>query len=346
MAPAKQTLIKYLSKGALLLLMSGLFASAYAESTHVSVTRLGDIVTFPITTAFASVITLNDSKLSAEVSSRIVAINAEVGQVVEKDDVLIMLDAKDYNIALQQARANLTSAQSKFDLSKIQLERANTLVSKGFISPEALNVRETDFASTKSQVALYGAKYEAAKRSVEKCSIRAPFKSVIRERVGQVGEITTPGVSLLRLSDLENIEIEAKIQPRHGKSLTASSAIQFISGERSYPVEVKRIVPVVNERERNQTVRLRFLKDKPPIGSAGTIMWRSNKPHVPVDLVVQRNGQLGVFIYSSEQATFFELPHASEGSPAFINLPLETLVIHQGQYRVQDGQAVLVSGDQ
>ena len=346
MAPARKILVNYLSGGVLLLSMSGFFSPTNAESTNVAVISFGDIAIYPSTTAFASVMTLNDSKLSAEVSARILAINAEVGQVVKKGDVLIKLDPTDHNIALQQAGANLTSAQSKFDLSKRQLDRAQTLISKGFISPEALNVRETDFASAQSLVALYRAQYEAAKRSVAKCSIRAPFKSVIRERFGQVGEITTLGSPLLRLNDLEKIEIEAKIQPRDVESLSASSSITFISSEQSYPVTIKRIVPVVNEKDRNQTVRLKFLKNKPPIGSAGTIMWRTNKPHVPVDLVVQRNGTLGVFIYAAEKVTFFELPHASEGNPAFIKLPLDTLVVHQGQYRLQDGQPVSISGDQ
>ena len=163
MAPARKILVNYLSGGVLLLSMSGFFSPTNAESTNVAVISFGDIAIYPSTTAFASVMTLNDSKLSAEVSARILAINAEVGQVVKKGDVLIKLDPTDHNIALQQAGANLTSAQSKFDLSKRQLYRAQTLISKGFISPEALNVRETDFASAQSLVALYRAQYEAAK---------------------------------------------------------------------------------------------------------------------------------------------------------------------------------------
>ena len=345
-ASVRQILIIYLLGRILLLFVGGFFISAHAASTNVSVISLGEIVTYPSTTAFASVITLNDSRLSAEVSARILAINVEIGQVVEKGDVLIKLDPTDHNIALQQAEANLTSAQSKFDLSKRQLDRAQALVSKGFISSEALNVKETDFASTESLVALYRAQYEAAKRSVAKCTIRAPFKSIIRERLGQVGEITTPGFSLLRLSDLEKIEVEAKIQPRDVESLRASSSVKFISSEQSYPVTIKRIVSVVNEKDRNQTVRLRFLKKKPPIGSAGTIMWYTNKPHAPASLIVKRNGQLGLFTYTAGKARFLALPHALEGSPAFINLPLETLVIHQDQYRLQDGQPVSISGGQ
>ena len=178
-----------------------------------------------------------------------------------------------------------------------------------------------------------------------KCSVKAPFKSVIRERIAQVGEITAPGAPLLHLSDLSTIEIDAKVQPRHIDSLTLNRSIIFTSDGTEFPVRIKRIVPVVNEENRNQTVRLEFIKNHAAIGSAGTIKWAADKPHAPTDLLVQRNSQLGVFILNDNQAKFFVVPGASEGSPAMINLPLDTLMIYQGQHRLQDGQAVSIVSD-
>ncbi len=329
-----------------LLFFSSCFAAAgYAEPTKASVVKLGEVAVYPVKSAFASVITLNNSKLSAEVSAKIKSISAEVGQIVNRGDVLIQLDATDYNLALQQAGANLIAAQSNLELSQKQLERAEKLVSDGFISPERLNLRESEFTNAKSKVTLRRAQYNAAKRNVAKCSVKAPFKSVIRERIAQVGEITAPGAPLLHLSDLSTIEIDAKVQPRHIDSLTLNRSIIFTSDGTEFPVRIKRIVPVVNEENRNQTVRLEFIKNHAAIGSAGTIKWAADKPHAPTDLLVQRNSQLGVFILNDNQAKFFVVPGASEGSPAMINLPLDTLMIYQGQHRLQDGQAVSIVSD-
>jgi RND family efflux transporter MFP subunit len=327
------------------LVLSAYMVSAHANTIEVSIIKLNEVAVYPTKSAFASVITLNNSKLSAEVSAKIKSIKAEVGQVVNKGDILIQLDSIDYNLALQQAGANLIAAQSNLALSKKQLERAQKLVSDGFISPEGLNIKETEFALAESNLALRRAQYEAGKRNVAKCSIEAPFKSVVRERMGQVGEITMPGSPLLRLSDLGTIEVDAKIQPKDIESLTLSSSIKFISSEASFPLRIKRIAPVVNEENRNQTIRLKFTKNQPSIGSAGTIMWTTDKPHVSTDLVVQRNDQLGVFIFEEEKAKFVALPDALEGSPAAINLPADTLVIHKGHHRLQDGQFVSIASD-
>ena len=332
--------------GLLILLALAQFPKpAKANTLKVSVIKLNEIAVYPIKSAFASAISLNNSKLSAEVSAKIKSINAEVGQVVNKGDILIQLDSTDYTLALQQAGANLIAAQSNFALSQKQLERAQQLVSDGFISPEGLNKRETEFALAESSLALRRAQYEVGKRSVAKCSIKAPFKSVVRERMGQIGEITVPGSPLLRLSDLEAIEVDARVQPKDIESLTLSSSIKFMSDGITFPVRVKRIAPVINEENRNQTVRLKFSKNQPSIGSAGAIRWTTDKPHVSTDLVVQRNDQLGVFIFEEEKAKFFVLSNALEGSPAAINLPGDTLVIHRGQHRLQDGQFVSITSD-
>ena len=104
-----------------LLFFSSYFAAAgYAEPTKASVVKLGEVAVYPVKSAFASVITLNNSKLSAQVSAKIKSISAEVGQIVNKGDVLIKLDATDYNLALQQAGANLIAAQSNLELSQKQ----------------------------------------------------------------------------------------------------------------------------------------------------------------------------------------------------------------------------------
>jgi hypothetical protein len=61
--------------------------------------------------------------------------------------------------------------------------------------------------------------------------------------------------------------------------------------------------------------------------------------------MVQRNGELGIFLYEDGNAIFFKLPEASEGNPALVELAPDTTVISQGQYRLQDKQAVTLSND-
>lgn len=84
--------------------------------------------------------TSDTAMVTSKVSARIVSINAEVGDWVEKGDVLMQLDSSDYSYQLKQAEASYAQAKASYesaktglnnvsgtsDQSKIQLEQALT----------------------------------------------------------------------------------------------------------------------------------------------------------------------------------------------------------------------------
>jgi hypothetical protein len=64
---------------------------------------------------------------------------------------------------------------------------------------------------------------------------------------------------------------------------------------------------------------------------------------LPANLVIRRNGELGVFVHRAGKAVFKPLPGAQEGRPVAVELPSGTEVIVRGRDRLQDGDAVTVS---
>ena len=80
------------------------------------------------------------------------------------------------------------------------------------------------------------------------------------------------------------------------------------------------------------------------VGQTGQLVWYLPGQLLSADLVVKREGQLGVFVAKGQQAKFIPLPTAQEGRPVPIN---ETQnwpgpVIIGGRERLQDGQAITV----
>lgn len=316
---------------------------AHGQDVPVSAQTFRDVAIYPTREAHASTESLNNSTISSEISGTIILINAEIGQRVSKDDVLIQLDSTDYRLILIQAKANLDAARSKLDLSKKQLERSRQLVEKGFISPEALNIREADHSNAEANLQLYYAQYETAKRNVKKCTITSPFDGIVSSRLGNLGEISQPGSPLLQIHDLNSIEVEAKIQPIEAASLKDSLSVQFLTNGTQFPLRIKRIAPIISEEDRYQKVRLLFVGKIPPIGAPGIIKWSSKKPHVPVDLIVRRDGRLGVFLLEKGKARFKILEAASEGNPSATDISLDSIIITYGQHQLQDNQAVNVT---
>lgn len=320
--------------------------TASAQSLQVSTQAFSDVAVYPQREAFATVISLNDSRIAAEVTARIIEIPVEVGQIVKKGATLARLDSRDYALAAERAAATLESARSAKKLAEQRLTRARKLVDDGFISPEALDQRESDARTAAAQLRAAQAELATARRNIRKCLVRAPFKAIIKERIGQVGEIATPGAPLVRVLDAGQIEVSARVQPDYVAALEKSKRITFESRAGSFDLKLHRIVPALNERERNQEARFRFAAQTAMPGTAGRVIWQSAQAHLPPDLVLRRGDELGVFIANGNKAMFVPLPLAQEGRPAPATLPLSSTIIIGGRYQLQDGDAISATRQQ
>ena len=320
--------------------------AAAAQPIQVTTRPFGELVTYPQREAYATVISLNDSRIAAEVTARIVEIPVEVGQVVPQGATLARLDSRDYALAAERAAATLESARSANRLAVQRLERARKLVDDGFISPEALDQRESEARTAAAQLKATEAELSTAQRNIRKCLIRAPFKAIVKERIGQVGEIATPGAPLVRVLDAGQIEVSAQVQPDYVAALNKSKNITFESRAGSFALKLRRIVPALDPRERNQEARFRFTGKSALPGTAGRVVWESAQAHLPPDLVLRRDGKLGVFVANGDKAKFVPLPLAQEGRPAPADLEPATAIITSGRYQLQDGDAISVERQQ
>ena len=183
----------------LLVVVAGAAAAQQPAPPAVTAQAFEQLAIHPLREAPATALSLNESRIAAEVTARIDALPAEVGQVVAKGAVLARLEARDYELAVQRARAASESAQARLSLSETQLKRARELKAQNFISQDALNQRETEMAVVAAEAKSSRAALDTARRSLEKCVIRAPFRAIVRARSGQVGELATAGTPLYTL---------------------------------------------------------------------------------------------------------------------------------------------------
>jgi hypothetical protein len=68
------------------------------------------------------------------------------------------------------------------------------------------------------------------------------------------------------------------------------------------------------------------------------VIWRESRPHLPADLVVRREGELGVFVEAQGIVRFHPLAEAQEGRPAPVDLAPGARIVVAGQLALRDGQ--------
>lgn len=290
----------------------------------------------------AEVLALNDASLAAEVSAVVLTVHADVGQVVAKGDLLLELDPVDYQLSVKQAEANLASNRAQLSQAEAKLKRAKTLGNNQYISADELLERETSVMVYQAQIQASDVAVAIARRSLEKCSIRAPFDGVVVERMAQVGNFVRNGEVLVAVTQLDRFELDARIPDSQADELTGSDQLWFESRGQSWPLELLRMSSVIDSQGRTRRARFAFIQDAPAVGRSGELVWKVGEGLLPSNLISRRGGELGVFLLSDGKAKFHPLPGAQEGRPAHVKLPAASRVITLGRERLQDGADVTV----
>lgn len=315
-------------------------SAAKPEVPAVAVARFGDLAFQPGREAPATAQGKNEARVAAEVTARIVAIAADTGDTVKAGQVLVRLDPTDARLALARAEAGLAQADARLGLADAQLKRAQSLRERNFISAEALSLRETETASARADVQAARANRDAAKRNLEKCTIAAPFKGIVRSRAAQLGELASPGTLLFSLADTTDVQLVAQVQSRDAAGLLAAGRAEFVTGGKTYALEPLRVSTAVNREARTVEARFRFAGESPAPGTEGRLSWKDPQWHLPPEYVLRRNGRYGVFVVDANKARFHELPEAQEGRPAPASLSSDIQVATRGRHALQDGMTI------
>lgn len=323
--------------------------AAQSNGPAIQVTPLPLAVSFPTRESFAEVVSLNESRLAVEAGGVVIEWHADVGSSVKTGDLLLSLDERDAKLALAQAQAATGAAQARADLAQTHLKRAKDLSATGFVSQEALSLRQTEVALALAELASAQAQQDLASRQLEKMQLAAPFDGVILERHAQVGEKLPQGTVAFVLTDPGAVEVQAQLSAEQIASLQQARSIQGTFSGDTYDLALLRVSPVAVLPSRNQSVRLGFNGERRPVaGATGQLRWQVGEPMLEADLLVRRAGDLGVFVLQPQGerwvARFVAIADAQEGrrarAPA---LPDDALIVTQGQQRLQDGQVLEAS---
>jgi len=249
--------------------------------------------------------------------------------VYREGDTLVELDCSDSKLAEQNASARLA-------LARKELRRAKSLRHSRSIPEQDFNQAETELAQARVAI-------EKTRLNIERCKITAPFAGVVTSRQAAEGELATPGTPLLRLLDTQRLEVSAQVPTEQASSITFTTPLRFNNGARQYPLKLRSVTPRINTKARNQEVRLSFTDSRSLPGSAGRLQWQSGQPHLPADLLVQREKQVGVFTIQDGTAHFVAITGAHMGYPALAeSLPDDAQIIVEGHLGLTNGEAVSV----
>ncbi|WP_425075236.1 efflux RND transporter periplasmic adaptor subunit [Psychroserpens sp. S379A] len=128
----------------------------------------------------------NKVDVRARVSGFLERVNFKDGQIVNKGDVLFIIDDRPFVIALDQAKADLAQAKANLEIAQDNFNRVEYLKETGAVSIEEFNRRKQALAYAKASIQLSQARVADAKLNLEFTRVKAPISGLVsRDRVNE-----------------------------------------------------------------------------------------------------------------------------------------------------------------
>src|SRR5689334_15033790 len=138
---------------------------------------------------------VNAVEVRARVSGYLESVDFKDGQMVKQGDLLFTIDKRPFQIALDQARANLSLAQSNLTFTQSDLKRAQQLVTDKSITEQVYEQRAQAYRNAQASVAAATAAVRQADLDLQFTELRAPIDGRIGDRRVSPGNLVTGGTS-------------------------------------------------------------------------------------------------------------------------------------------------------
>lgn len=149
--------------------------------------------------------------VKARLAADVREVVAREGEAVKAGQVLVRMDATEYQARVEQARGNLNAALAQRDIANKTRDNNRALLEKGFISRNAFDNAASQLAVAEANVEAARGALDQVKKLLNDTVIRAPITGLIASRSVQPGEKVSPDNRLLEIVNLDLMEMEASV---------------------------------------------------------------------------------------------------------------------------------------
>lgn len=278
----------------------------------------------------------------------------DAGAAVQKGQALAVLDPRDYELAVQAATANLTTAKARLENAAVELKRVESLADKGFISRTELDRREVELTAARSVVEQAESALALEKNRLADTTLRAEAAGIVLDVHADAGETVAAGQPVVTLAGDGTREIEVAFPERHPPLalLRKGEATLWAAGNQAkIPVTLREWQNTADPVTR--TYRARYTaagqQDLLQLGRSVTLTLHLPSAMgegivLPATAIFARQGQPHVYRYDAGKGTVQGVPVTVTGLPGndlkVAGLKSGDVVVATGTLTLTDGQKV------
>src|SRR5579871_4384159 len=235
-------------------------APAPAELPHVSVIVPGEQTTTSTIAATGSLAARRELPVGvAGEGGRIAQVMVDPGNWVGAGQVLALIDRSVQSEQANQLSAQIRAAQADADLAEAQLERAQKLVSRGFISKADIDQKTATRDAARARVAVARAQLGEVHARIGQLVVRAPAAGLVLERNTDPGQVVgNSSGALFRLAKAGEMELRAQVAEQDMAKLRIGmpATVTPIGASQGFSGSIWLLSPTINMQTRQGQARI------------------------------------------------------------------------------------------
>jgi RND family efflux transporter MFP subunit len=218
---------------------------------NITIAKLGSVTSGP---AISGTLTpALQATIRAQVSGSVISTNSDVGRTVKRGQVLGEIDASAIRDAYYSAKSGVASAQSAYNTAEHDLQRDQTLLNAGAISPRDLETAQQMYANAQASLESAKAQLANAQKNLDNTRIIAPFSGIVSQRSVSAGDVVQPGSVLFTVVDPSSMELDASVPSDQLGDVHVGTEVSFtVTGypNRNFIGKIIRVSPAADPATR------------------------------------------------------------------------------------------------
>lgn len=190
---------------------------------------------------------------------QVVRVLVEPGQWVRSGQVLAVIDRSVQQEQAAQLAAQVQVAQADLRLAQNQLDRAQALISRGFISRAEIDQKTSARDAAAARVRVAQAQLDQVRAQIGQLDVRAPTDGLVLTRNVEAGQVVGPGSgALFRIAAHGEMEVMAQLAQDDLTRVRVGSTAEVtpVGSTRSYAGRVWQVSPVIDPQNRQGFARI------------------------------------------------------------------------------------------